>query len=156
MKNFQNKTRIIKVSIQLRALARLAGVACALGVALFLLVGINSLAHGGNVRTLYLAGFGIVEMVIGMVMSRNFFRFFDRLKNGALFDAQTVGHLHRAGQWWLGCWILNFPVVIIGNHWLGTRLEFGFGQLFASLTIIFVAWLLQEAQQLQEEQQLTV
>ena len=34
MKNFQNKTRIIKVSIQLRALARLAGVACALGVGL--------------------------------------------------------------------------------------------------------------------------
>jgi hypothetical protein len=156
MKNFQNKDRIVKVSIQLRAVAQMALYFWTLGLGLGLFRGITSLTHDGNARALYMVGLGAVEMILFIVISLNFFRFFDRLKNGELFDAKTVGHLQRAGQWWLGGWILNFAAAIIGNQWLGTNLPFGFGQLFASLTIIFVAWLLKEAQQLQEEQQLTV
>jgi len=156
MKNFQNQAKIIKVSIQLRAVARMAVALCALGLGLYLFGGLTLLTHGGNARALYLTGFGVMETIVGIVMSLNFFRFFDRLTNGELFDAKTVGHLQNAGRWWLTGWILNFAGTIIGNQWLGTKIDFGFSQLFASLTIIFVAWLLKEAQQLQEEQQLTV
>ena len=156
MKNFQNKTKIIKISIQLRAVARLAFILWAFVLASCLFVVWNSVTRGGNYRENYVAIGGIVEMVFAMIVSLNFFRFFDRLKNGALFDAKTVGHLTHAGQWWLAFWILGFSFGEVGNLWLGTKMALSFGQLFASLAVIFVAWLLKEAQTLQEEQELTV
>ena len=156
MKNFQNKTKIIKVSRHLRALARLGLIACALGLLLFIFTTITLAFNGGNARAVYISIGGIVEMILAMVICLNFFRFFNRLKNGELFDAKTVAHLAAAGQWWLGYWCMDFMFGVFGNQWMGTKMDFGFGQLFASLVVIFVAWLLKEAQTLQEEQQLTV
>jgi hypothetical protein len=156
MKNFQNKAKIIKVSKQLRSIARIALIFWALGLAMFLGITVMTLGNGGNARAIYLGFGGIVEMVFAMIISLNFFRFFDRLKNGELFDAKTVGHLQAAGKWWLAYWIVDFTFDIIGNNWLETKMAFTFGQLFAGLIVIFVAWLLKEAQELQEEQELTV
>ena len=156
MKNFQNKTNIIKVSRQLRAVARLAILLWALGILVFLLVLSTGLRNGGNVRTIYLASGGLMEMGLAIVISRHFFRFFDRLNNGELFDATTVGHLYSAGRWWLVYWTFDFLLAFVGNGWLGMKMEYTFGQLFASLVVIFVAWLLKEAQELQAEQSLTV
>ena len=156
MKNFQNKTKIIKVSRQLRAVARLAIIAWVLGIVTFLLALSAGLRDGGNERTIYLALGGLTEMGLAIVISLNFFRFFDRLKNGELFDAKTVGHLYAAGRWWLGYWVFDWLFAFVGNGWVGTKMDYSFGQLFASLTVIFVAWLLKEAQELQTEQSLTV
>jgi hypothetical protein len=156
MKNFQNKTKIIKVSGQLRAVARLAIVVWGLGIGVFLLAMASGLRNGGNARTIYLASGGLLEMGLAMVISRHFFRVFDRLYKGELFDATTVGHLYSAGLWWLGCWALDWLFAFIGNGWFGTNMGYAFGQLFASLVVVFVAWLLKEAQDLQAEQALTV
>ena len=156
MKNFQNKTKIIKVSGQLRAVARLAIVVWGLGIGVFLLAMASGLRNGGNARTIYLASGGLLEMGLAMVISRHFFRFFDRLYKGELFDATTVGHLYSAGRWWLVYWTFDFLLAFVGNGWLGIKMEYTFGQLFASLVVIFVAWLLKEAQELQAEQSLTV
>lgn len=156
MKNFQNKANIIKVSRQLRAVARLAIIAWGLGMGIFLLVLSTGLRNGGNGRTIYLASGGLMEMGLAIVISRHFFRFFDRLNNGELFDATTVGHLYSAGRWWLVYWTFDFLLACVGNGWLGVKIEYTFGQLFASLVVIFVAWLLKEAQELQAEQSLTV
>jgi hypothetical protein len=95
-------------------------------------------------------------MIFALIISLNFFRFFDRLKNGELFDAKTVSQLQLAGRWWLGYWLADFLFGIVGNGCFETKMTFASGQLFASLIVIFVAWLMKEAQELQEEQELTV
>jgi hypothetical protein len=156
MKNLQNQAKIIKASRQLRALARLTLIFWALGVILFLILTIIMLTHGGNARSIYLTAGGLGEMGLAVMVSLNFFRFFDRLKDGKLFDAKTVGHLHTAGRWWLGYWTVDWLFAFVGNGWFDTKMTFSFGQLFASLIVILVAWLLKEAQTLQEEQELTV
>jgi hypothetical protein len=109
----------------------------------------TTLINGGNARAIYLVFSGILEMLLAIIVSLNFFRFFDRFKNGALFDAKTVGHLQAAGKWWLAYWIFDFMFGLIGNGLLETGMVFSCGQLFASLTVIIVSWLLKEAQELQ-------
>jgi hypothetical protein len=156
MKNFQNKTKIIKASKQLRALARLGLIIWAVGLVMFLVIAVAALTNGGNARAIYLSLGGIVEMIFALIISLNFFRFFDRLKNGELFDAKTVSQLQVAGRWWLGYWLADFLFGIVGNGCFETKITFASGQLFASLIVIFVAWLMKEAQELQEEQELTV
>ncbi len=156
MRNFQNKTKIINASRQLRAIARLSLILWALGMVIFLAVLVAGLLKGGNARTVYLAIGGITEMALASMVSLNFYHFFTRLNNGDLFDAKTVGHLTAAGRWWLAYWVLDFSFAVIGNVCLATKMDYTFGQLFASLVVIFVAWLLREAQELQSEQSLTV
>jgi hypothetical protein len=85
------------------------------------------------------------------------FRFFDRLKNGHLFDANTVGNLDNAGRWWVALWFFETVFYGIGHELFQFTKSWDFsGGLFAGLTLIFVAWLLKEAQELQYEQELTV
>lgn len=100
-------------------------------------------------------------LILSFIVILKLFRFFDRLKNGNLFDAQTIGNLAAAGKWWI-----LFSILENLFYWVGQELfkilfskigqTWGFGGLFAGLTLIFVAWLLKEAQGLQEEQELTV
>ena len=40
-------------------------------------------------------------MPFAFMVTLNFFRFFNRLKEGHLFDSQTVRHLKIAGKWWI-------------------------------------------------------
>jgi hypothetical protein len=84
------------------------------------------------------------------------FRFFDRLKNGYLFDAQTVGNLDAAGRWWIVLWLFQGLFYQIEYQYFGHAMVLGSSGLFAGLILIFVSWLLKEAQELQEEQELTV
>jgi hypothetical protein len=156
MKNFQNKKKIIKVSRQMCGLLRITLGVWIIGMALFLFVIIAALTHGGNVRAFYLTGTGIVEMLLAIVITLNFLRFFSRLAKGELFDAVTVRHLNHAGIWWFLYWLVDSAICLVGKTQLGTTMNFSFGQLFAALTVIFVAWLLKEAQDLKEEQALTV
>jgi hypothetical protein len=156
MKNFQNKANIAKVSRQLCGAARAALFFWILGLVIFLVETVVALTHYGNARALYLLCGGIPEMVLAIFVTLNFLWFFNRLKDGDLFDGKTVGYLETAGKWWLGYWVADVMFCLIGNQWFGTRMAFSFGQLFTSLIVIYVAWLLKEAQGLQEEQALTV
>lgn len=95
-------------------------------------------------------------MVLGLVINLKLFRFFDRLQNGHLFDAQTVGCLDTAGKWWVAAGLFEVLFYQIGHAIFQITNAWNFSNLFAGLTLIFVAWLLKEAQELQEEQALTV
>jgi hypothetical protein len=156
MKNFQNKDKIIKVSRQLWGLTRVTLAAWVIGLVLFLIEAINGIANGGNSRAVYLTGGGIIEMLFAIMITLNFMQFFKRLREGELFDAHTIGRLLAAGRWWLAYWIMDFAFCAVGNGWFDTRMTYTFGGVFTAMTIIFVAWLLKEAQDLQEDQALTV
>jgi hypothetical protein len=156
MKNFQNKEKIVKVSRQLCGVARVALIFWGAGLVMFFVETVLAIIHFGNARAIYLTGGGVAEMALAIVITLNFLRFFNRLNAGELFDAETVGYLENAGRWWVGYWVADFAFCTIGNQWFGTAMSLSFGQLFTSLVVIFVAWLLKEAQGLQEEQALTV
>ena len=95
-------------------------------------------------------------MVFYLIVNLKLFRFFDRLKDGHLFDAQTVKNLDGAGRWWMALWFFESLFYQIGHKFFQTtNAPYLDGGFFAGLTLIFVAWLLKEAQELQEEQALT-
>jgi hypothetical protein len=102
-------------------------------------------------------GSALASLPFGFMVTLNFFRFFDRLKNGRLFDSQTVRYLEIAGKWWI---ILGIVQIIMGAFeaylYSPTNINVSGNSIVAGLTIFFVAWLLREAQELQEEQELTV
>ena len=95
-------------------------------------------------------------LVFSFIVNLRLFRFFDRLKNRHLFDAQTVGHLDAAGKWWIALWLFEVLYYEIGHGVFNISDAWNSGGLFAGLALVFVAWLLKEAQELQEEQELTV
>jgi hypothetical protein len=157
MKNFQNKQKIIKVSRQLRGLARLGLIFWAWMVGLMVSLAIQALAIKGNPAFTYTSFGGLAVVVQALIINWNLLRFFTCLQQGNLFDAKTVGYLQAAGRCWLVYALFDFAYGLVGNSFIGTKMAFtGIGHLFVSLTIIFVAWLLKEAQELQEEQELTV
>jgi hypothetical protein len=171
MKNFQNKTKIIKVSKILRSILFGGLVLEIMGFPVILtstLIQIfdqrdfNYLPHylGLPERyfnpSFYLACGTLLWILFIFIVNLKLFRFFDRLKNGHLFDAQTVGNLDAAGKWWIVFWLFEGVFYQIGNEVFQMKAVWDSGGLFAGLTLIFVAWLLKEAQELQEEQELTV
>jgi hypothetical protein len=102
-----------------------------------------------------------VVFLLCFMSDLGFFRFFNRLKDGHLFDSQTVGYLESAGKWWLGIWLLTvIPNIIFRqiypDHAISIDGICDFSDLFGGLFVIFTAWLFREAQELQEEQELTV
>lgn len=159
MKNFQNKANIVRVSKIIRNLlfAGLAGwtIITPLSLVPTAVTLWNRMAVAPESRYLH-CGMPLL-MVFGFIVNLKLFRFFDRLKNGHLFDAQTVGNLDGAGRWWVALWFFEILFYAIGHDFfqMTNAPDFGAG-LFAGLTLIFVAWLLKEAQELQEEQALTV
>ena len=91
------------------------------------------------------------------MVTLNFFRFFTRLKDGRLFDAPTVRYLETAGKWWIVLGVVQI-LTGLGEVYLFSPRGFtvsGDG-IVAGLIVFFVAWFLGEAQELQEEQELTV
>ena len=160
MKNFQNKAKIVKVSKIIRSVLFAGLVLWIIAIPVFLaafLIPIIALPketiHSSTTYTMC----GMVLLAtLGLVVNLKLFRFFDRLKNGYLFDAQTVGNLGAAGKWWIVFWIFEGLFYQIGNELFQLKMVWDSGGLFAGLILIFVAWLLKEAQELQEEQELTV
>ena len=157
MKNFQNKAKIVKVSKIIRHIL-FAGLVLWIGggIPVVLLQAVNLWNKIGNAATLYLQGGVIVLLALSFIVNFKLFRFFDRLKNGYLFDAQTVGNLDAAGKWWIVLWLFEVLYYEIGHGFFQISDAWNSGGLFAGLALIFVAWLLKEAQELQEEQELTV
>jgi hypothetical protein len=162
MKNFQNKTKIAKVSGILRIILFAATVLWGIGVPMLLFRIFTKTPAVTGLTRFALQSSCLLGVISEFVVIFCLFRFFNRLKQGRLFDAQTVGNLGMAGKWWILSWIfglLNYE----------TRLRAGFevfpspddwvsnvSGLVAGLSLIFMAWLLKEAEELQEEQELTV
>jgi hypothetical protein len=159
MKKFQNKTKIVKVSEALRIIAFAGLILWVFGI-LMLLVNLfltKLQLHQNFVPQDFLP---IPMFVCIFLANLKLFHFFDRLKKGFLFDGQTVGNLSVAGKWLMATWLVEIAsrvVVILYWHYFNFKnFPPDLGTLFAGLTLIFVAWLLKEAQGLQEEQELTV
>jgi hypothetical protein len=162
MKNFQNKAKIIKVSKILRSIAFAGLVLWGIMIPVSLAVPLPLLFVKGlsfpPTQFLIIPMFGFAFMT-----NLKIFRFFDRLKNGCFFDAQTVGNLNAAANWWLVLWLYEAVFyVLMQRPWENSH-DFSLyhfppdaGGLFAALTLKFVAWFFREAQDLQEEQELTV
>lgn len=110
---------------------------------------------------------GLVALPFAFMATLNFFRLFCRLKDGHLFEGQTIKYLENAGKWWvaLGIALIIYqflePVilfVIFSHHDLNIQLNLNNGgdQILTGLVVFFIAWLLREGQKLKEEQELTV
>lgn len=165
MKNFQNKAKIIKVSKVIRAILFVGLFCWIIAMAFFLL---NCFFHNAIWQrevhddpslcspTAFHLGCDSLVCIFAVMVNLKFFYFFSCLKKGCLFDAPTVGHLDAAGKWWLALWFYRALFLQIGDEYFVTRHTWDFAGLFAGLTLVFVAWLLKEAQGLQEEQELTV
>ncbi len=160
MKNFQNKVKIVKVSKILRGILLF-------GLLLWTFAFFASLAPFSFVFIfprgqelypiqIYVWCGSALMTLFGFMVNLKLFRFFDRLKDGELFDAKTVGNLDAAGKWWIVFWLYEGLFYGIRTLFFQVKMTWDFGSLFAALTLIFVAWLLKEAQELQEEQELTV
>jgi hypothetical protein len=164
MKNFQNQAKIVKVSKVIRHILFAGLVLWAVGIPVVLFQAIVWWNKSTIPATPYLTWGLLLLIGFRFIVNLKLFRFFDRLKDGHLFDAQTVGNLDAAGKWWIVLWLydvlfheVRLGVFQISDDWNPISLDIlSFGSLFAGLVLIFVAWLLKEAQGLQEEQELTV
>ncbi len=158
MKNFQNKEQIIKISNVIRHVL-FAGLVLWIGVGIPIILAqaVNSRDVFGCMAKLYLHGGAILFLILSFLVNLMLFRFFDLLKKGNLFDAQTVRHLDSAGKWWITFWVFEVFYYEIGRYCgIGCGIlqisdVWNFGNLFAGLVLILVAWLLREAQGLEEE-----
>src|SRR5258706_2955505 len=111
MKKIQNKAKIIKVSKILRSILRIGlflWVFAVLGSFTAWLIPVIALPKEkiGSLTTYEMCG-AVLWAAFGLVVNLKLFRFFDRLKNGHLFDAQTVGNLDAAGKWWIVLWLFE-------------------------------------------------
>jgi hypothetical protein len=161
MKIFENKARIIKASTVLRTIAFAGLVVWAFTIVTLL----------GNAIVLPLilkqhfpfkisSFLPVPTLMFAFMANLKIFHFFNRLKNGYFFDAQTVGNLDAAGTWWLMMWLYQIAWLTLQQN-LADKFDLShfpidWGWLFAGLTLKLFAWLFREAQELQEEQELTV
>ncbi len=166
MKNFQNKAKIIKVSRVLRIIA-FAGLILWAFVTLVILANAILPPQFSRQFTFLIKNFAPIPMLaFAFIANLEIFRFFNRLKNGFFFDAQTVGSLNSAGTWLLMMWLFEKVAVVLGQTlnadppWSNSihfnQFPLDLSLLFAALTLKFFTWLFREAQELQEEQELTV
>jgi hypothetical protein len=151
-------SRIKTVSKVLRAILLAALIVQAAGMlAAVIVVPIAAVTVGLKSHVTFQNCSMLAILPFGFMVTLNFFRFFTRLKDGRLFDSQTVRHLETAGKWWivLGavqllsglmevCLFPNGNIIVSGDA------------IVAGLIVFFVAWFFREAQELQEEQELTV
>jgi hypothetical protein len=162
MKNFQNKQKIVKVSKVLRNIAFAGLVLWVLMIPASLLAAVGMAAYVKP--SLSATEFLMVPMfVLAFLTNLKIFRFFDRLQKGFFFDAQTVGNLNAAANWWLVLWFWDMMFFVLMRQPWNNPHDFSLvhflpdtGGLLAPLTLKFVAWFFREAQDLQEEQELTV
>ena len=158
MKTFQNKNKIVKVSTVIRHVLFAGVVLWCIGIPVVLW---QCFAHRPEItgwERLSLQASFLLVMVLQLAANYRLFRFFDRLRDGHLFDATTVSHLHAAGKWCVCLWFYEVYHSLIRSGIVPASVEetWNMSVLFAGLALIFFAWLLKEAQGLQEEQELTV
>lgn len=159
MKNYQNKAKIVKISKIIRNILFaglvLWGVAMPLALATILIPLILHTQAHTILTALKASGPLLVPFVF--LINLYFFKFFDRLKNGHLFDAQTIGYLETAGKWLIALGLFQALFMIVeGLMTHSQNVAFSGDGILSGLVTIFTAWLFREGQELQEEQELTV
>jgi hypothetical protein len=160
MKNFQNKAKIVKFSKIIRSILFAGLILWIIAIpgllaAFFLPIFFHSNTH--TTADTYKGVGAILTLPFVFAANLYFFKFFDRLKNGHLFDAQTIGYLETAGKWLIAIGL--FQALFSGVEGLITHsqnITFSGDGIFSGLVTIFTAWLFREGQELQEEQELTV
>jgi len=159
MKNFQNKAKIVRVILSAGLFLWTLGAICVItGIVVPVLI-IPSVRAGINPdpQKTYLLCDAVFCLSLVFVVNLKLFRFFGRLKDGHLFDAQTIGYLESAGKWLIALGILQgIFSVAQGLMMHSSEITFPGEGIFSGLVIIFTAWLFREGQELQEEQDLTV
>jgi Protein of unknown function (DUF2975) len=163
MKKFQNKAKIIKVSKVLRTIAFAGLVLWVLMIPVSLATAILPPMLSKGLSFSFTQFLIIPMFVFAFIANLKIFRFFDRLKNACFFDAQTVGNLNATANWWLVLWFYEVVFFVLMQRPWANPHDFSLyhfppdsGGLFAALTLKFVAWFFRVAQELQEEQELTV
>ena len=160
MKNYQNKTKIVKVSKIIRNILfaglvfwAIVGIAGLLAAVLVLIGHTKTHAIGSIFET----GGSFLAIPFVFIVNLYFFKFFDRLKNGHLFDSQTTRYLEAAGKYLilLGIFQMLFAITAAAIFH-PEHVTFSSGGIFSGLMTIFTAWLFREGQELQEEQELTI
>jgi len=98
----------------------------------------------------------VLQPLLQLMATLKGYYFFDRLKKGYLFDAKTVGLLSATGKWWFAYWL--YQTAFLGGRtiFFGVAMYWDPTCLIGALTVMIVAWFFREAQELQEEQELTV
>jgi hypothetical protein len=98
-----------------------------------------------------------ILLALSLMITLNFFRLFTRLRDGHLFEGQTINYLELAGKWWivLGTAQIIYHFVYAYTFSYNSDMPGG-GGIFCGLAIFFIAWVLREGQKLKEEQELTV
>ena len=98
-----------------------------------------------------------VLLPVGFMATLNFFRLFTRVKDGHLFDGQTINYLEWAGKWWIAFGIGKVIYQLVDAYIFSPHRDFTGGDgIFSGLLVCFIAWVLREGQKLKEEQELTV
>jgi hypothetical protein len=100
-----------------------------------------------------------VVLLFAFVVTLNFFRFFTRIKDGCLFDSQTVKYLETAGKWWIALGLVQILFQCVEAYFFPPHditITISANGLLGGVMVFFIAWLFGEAQKLQEEQELTV
>ena len=154
--------RIQKASKFVRAVLLVAlilqGVAIVLGFLTIVLYVLHlALAHAFPSQAGFTNCSSVLALPFTFMLTLYFFRLFSRFKEGRLFDAQTVGYLETAGKWWIVLGIVQIILQSVGAcvfHPLDITIS-GNG-IVAGLMVFFIGWVFREAQELQEEQELTV
>jgi hypothetical protein len=119
----------------------------------------GSNATGASNFQLISIDFGsFILLLVAFMVTLNFFRLFTRLKDGHLFEGQTIDNLEHAGKWWIVLGIVEmiyqfFENYVSSPHHINISLGAG---IFGGLIVFFIAWVLREGQKLKEEQELTV
>lgn len=100
---------------------------------------------------------GFLLLPMAFMLTLNFFRLFGQLKDGRLFELQTIKYLETAGKWWIALAVIQAIFQILhGFIFSNSKIVFTGNGIFGGLVVFFIAWVLREAQELKEEQELTV
>lgn len=158
MKSLPNKQKIIKAAEALRVLLLCGLLYWGFAFGACLMPWFVVVPHMERVWPIqwYVFSGVVLQPLLGFMATAYGIFFFNRLKAGFLFDAQTVKYLRVAGQWWFSYWL--YQTLFLGGRTLffGVAMNWDPTCLMGALTVIIIAWFFREAQNLQEEQELTV
>jgi hypothetical protein len=152
-------SRIKKVSKHLRAvmlaLLIVEGVGAASAILALLITILNPSALRSHI--VFLNCGTCIFLAISLMITLNFFRLFTRLKDGHLFEGQTINYLELAGKWWIAFGIAQIIYQVVDVHTFSHNRDVPGGDgILGGLVVFFIAWVLREGQKLKEEQEMTV
>ena len=93
----------------------------------------------------------LVKMGLGIFCYGVLFSLFRRFKQGVLFSARNIRHIHALAYILIGNWVIDYVLQSSLQD-----MDLSCTPLFVGMLIIFIAWIMDEGRKIQEEQALTV